>query len=152
MDEFISDSILNSDKTTLDSCQHKRKGNLFQMEWEVILSGYKGKLRLQVNYVENVEIRVSLEEVFDKACLRRLEVPLNDELKYGHRNPRSCGNEYIFTGIHKHKYLDRVKDGCAYVPNDIDTKSIESIIRTFAKECNITLVGSLPGEIYQRTL
>lgn len=152
MDEFTSVNILSADKFSAHDYTNKRTGNVFRVYWEIPLNGYKGKLRLEVNYVEGIEIRVSFEEVYDKACLRRLEIPLNENVVYNHRNPPSCGNAEKFNGIHKHKYLDRIKDGCAYVPDDIDTKSIESIVRTFAKECNIHLTSNLPSEIYQKTL
>lgn len=152
MDEFTSNSILTAEKFSAENYNHKLKGNVFQVFWEVTLQGYKGKLKLEVNYVKNIELRLSFEEVYDKACLRRLEVPLNELVVYNHRNPPSCGNTEKFKGIHKHKYLDRIKDGCAYVPDDIDTRSIESVIRTFAKECNIHLRSNLPSEIYQKTL
>jgi|ABOZ01.1.fsa_nt_gi hypothetical protein len=128
------------------------KGNVNQIKWDVILEGYKGRLSLEVNLMPGVEIRISFNESFDHVCIRRLECPLNDKTKYGHRNSSACGNNDRFEGIHKHRYMDRVKDGCAYTPNDIDQKSLESIIRTFAKECNIFLVGPLPSLVTQKSL
>lgn len=105
-----------------------------------------------MNLTPETEIRISFIESFDRVCIRRLECPLNEKTKYGHRNSSSCGNDYLFDGLHKHTYRDRVKDGCAYTPNDIDQHSLESIIRTFSKECNIVLIGSVPPFVAQKTL
>ena len=152
MDEFSANKIMEADKMNVGTFLERRKGNVFQVDWDIQLTGYKGKLKLQINYVENNEIRRSFSETYENACLRRLEVPLVKEKIYNHRNSKSCGNSDIFSGIHKHRYLDRVKDGCAYVPNDIDITSLQSIIRTFASECKITLTGNLPRIVEQRRL
>lgn len=152
MDEFTANNILLAEKYSIKLSTETRRGNVLQVYWDIELYGYKGKLKLEVNYVANTEIRVSLYDSYENCCLRRVEVPLDANTIYSHKNPSSCGNTEIFQGIHKHKYLDRVKDGCAYVPNDIDTSSPVSIVRTFAKECNINLIGELPNSLVQRRL
>ena len=152
MDEFTANSILTAPKTTNADYNMKKLGNVIQVYWDVFLPKYHGKLKFEINLNPNTEIRLSLNEVFDKACLRRAEVPLIPSVNYKHRNVPACGNTQIFDGIHKHTFKDRVKDGCAYVPNDIDQSSLESIVRTFAAECNITFTASIPPILTQRTL
>ena len=152
MDEFTANSILNAPKTIDFDYVMKNLGKVIQIDWDVLLPGYRGKLKFEINFTQNTEIRLSLIEVFDKACLRRVEVPLNSFMSYEHRNVPACGNTERFAGIHKHSFRDRVKDGCAYVPNDIDQKSLESIVRTFAAECNISFSSFIPPILNQRSL
>jgi hypothetical protein len=152
MDEFTANSILNAAKTIGTDYTMKSLGNVIQIDWDVFLPKYSGKLKFEVNLNPNTEIRISLHEVFERACLRRLEVPLNSSVSYSHRNVPACGNTLEFDNIHKHTFRDRVKDGCAYVPNDIDERSLESIVRTFAAECNITFTAFIPPILNQRTL
>jgi hypothetical protein len=152
MDEFNANNIMSASKVNRGLYSQRKLQNVIQIKWEIQLEGYRGKLTLEINYCEDNEIRLSLNETYDNVCLRRLEVPLNRDKVYNHRNPEICGNTQKLEGIHKHRYLDRVKDGCAYVPNDIDTTSLQSIIRTFAKECNITLTGDLPKIVDQKRL
>jgi hypothetical protein len=140
----MTERILESEKYTDNECDSKQKGNIHQVRWKVNLANYNGNLNLEVNLNVGKEIRISFIDKFESVCLRRLECPIDKNWLYGHRNADSCGNNSIFNGTHKHTYKNRVKDGCAYTPNDIDETSIESIIRSFASECHITLNGSIP--------
>lgn len=152
MNEFVADKIMAEEKYTDSEPSSEKKGNVYQVRWNVKLDKYDGKLEIEVNYIPCIEIRISFMEVYEKICLRRLEVPLDPNITYNHRNTKSCGNTDIFKGMHKHKFQNKTLDGCAYVPNDIDLKSSTSMIRTFAKECNISINGNIPSVLLQRTL
>jgi len=62
-----------------------------------------------------------------------------------HRNP----NGEAILGPHKHQWTEDDEDRCAYVPDDIDESTRDTILVTFLEECGIDLEGEyepqLPG-------
>jgi hypothetical protein len=66
-----------------------------------------------------------------------------------HHNP-DCST--LKARAHKHTWTDAHREKFAYVPDDLDFSNVESLIRSFLKECNIELHGKLTTPAIQRRL
>ena len=67
--------------------------------------------------------------IYNDVCIRRWESA------GPHRNP----DGEVIPGAHKHGWDEVHEDRWAYVPDDIDTTSRDSILDSFMVECGITI-------------
>ncbi len=66
-----------------------------------------------------------------------------------HHNP-NC--ERLTGKVHKHRWSDAFREKEAYVPDDVDTATWETLLRSFLKECNIEVRGRFAAPQIQRRL
>jgi hypothetical protein len=64
------------------------------------------------------------------------------DVKSSHTNKCKDKNNWK-AETHKHKWVEKCRDGWAYTPTDIDESSIPSAINSFFKECNINHNGRI---------
>ena len=75
------------------------------------------------------QYRTKCAFIYNRICIRRWEST------GPHRNP----NGELIAGEHKHGWDEMHEDRWAYVPDDIDTTSRDSILDSFMVECGITI-------------
>jgi hypothetical protein len=142
LDNFRAQSILAADKYVDEPYKMKKEGGIIHYSYPVNLPGSDELLEFMITFEMN-QINLSFHHSNEDTNIARYEHGLNGKIPT-HRNPSGCSPPGLIVGNHKHRFNGRYRDDCAYIPTDIDTSSLEAIVRTFCEECGIKFASSLP--------